>query len=599
MKHNFTKLLCFLVVVLVFSFTNSELKSEPASEIYELMPNISTCTSGKIKQSTKDRILKYVNDIRAIHKLDLVTYATAGDNDAQEAALICTANGTITHTPPTNYACYSAAGYKGCETSNLYIYMSSGQDNIDSETSIDALMIDENVPSLGHRLSIINPFLTKIAFGRVDGRPKSGQAQSWNVSSMTLKYQDYVDGPTSVDYVAYPQNNYPTRLFDKSWFLSFSAIANKTFWGGNFQSVNFLNAKIKVEKNGQSLTTSEISFNNNGNGSMGNCLQWKVAGLQNDTEYDVTISNVLVNGTAKTFTYKFNVTDKAAAAPSVPVLTMPADKATKQPETVSIACAKVSGADNYDFEIKSEDNSFNSNLDKTTDNSFLVEGLTMGTKFLWRARANNSAGSGAWSSYFTFTTAKAIPTASMLLGPENNKVVPFADIDFQWSTTDNTEKYEFQISNDIGFFKSNIFVEVTNLISPNYIYKNNLKLLKSDNKYYWRVRGSNSENVGEYSDIFDFRTDKISGISDLNYSTKIKTLSNGNYIFEFSNEVFTFNNPSVEIFDFIGNTLNSNMNIINNTLEINFNLLNLSSGTYIIKIMDKDINESYLINFNK
>lgn len=132
-------------ILLLFNFSNQAF-SENIGEIYEIVPNITNCTAGKLNTSIQDKILKYVNDIRAIHKLAPITYEIAGDKDAQEAALICTANGTITHTPPSTFACYTSSGRKGAEESNLYIYYFQGGGGIlpNSEESVDAWMIDDN-----------------------------------------------------------------------------------------------------------------------------------------------------------------------------------------------------------------------------------------------------------------------------------------------------------------------------------------------------------------------------------------------------------------------------------------------------------------------
>ncbi len=603
MRKNFTHIFKMLVIVLTFQFSNFltlSLNAENITDIYDNQPSITNCSAGTIKQSIKDKILKYVNDIRAIHKLAPVTYETAGDVNAQEAALICTANGNITHTPPSSSACYTSNGRKGAEESNLYIYYFQGGGGIlpNSEESIDAWMIDDNTPSLGHRLSIINPFLTKLAFGRVDGKPKAGSMQSWDVTSMTMNYQTYVNGTTTVDYVACPQNNYPINLFKKDWLMSFSAIADKNFWGGNFQSVNFSNATIKVSNGNTNLQISDVSFNNNGNGSMGNCLIWKAGGLQDEVEYDVTISNVFVNGQSKNFTYKFKLTNQAAALPTKPLLATPSNNATKVNEDVTFEWNKVTGNQvTYDFQVASEDLTFENKVENYNSNTFFVQGLPSGKKFNWKVRAINEVGVGEWSETFTFTTAKGMPSRASLLTPLELSTVPYENINFTWEFDENAEKYEFQVSNEKIFIAQTMFLNETNLTKNSYLYETSTKKLKSDSRYYWRVRASNTDETGEWSDIYEFKIDKIQSVrGENNNDFSILSMSNNNYSIKFKSDIVGLN---FDLFDMMGNKIGETKKSNSNEININFDELNISNGVYLLVLNYNNKQNTIILNYSK
>lgn len=603
MRKSFTHIFRMLVIALIFQFSNSltsTLYAENAADIYDNQPNIGNCNAGTIKQTIKDKILKYVNDIRTIHGLSAVTYATDGDVKAQEAALICTANGTISHTPPPSSACYTANGRTGAEQSNLYIYYFQGGGGIlpDSDESIEAWMIDDNTPSLGHRLSIINPFLTKIAFGRVDGKPKAGDMQAWDVSSMTMNYQSYVNGSTTVDYVACPQNNYPVKLFKKDWLMSFSAIADKDNWGGNFQSVNFNNATIEVKNGNTKLSITDKSFNNNGNGSMGNCLIWKAVGLQDEIEYDVAIGNVLVNGQPKSYTYKFKLTNEAAALPEKPLLASPANNATKVKNDVTFEWNQVAGNNiTYYIQLASDDLSYVKTIESYNSNTLLIEDLPSGTKFNWKVQAKSNVGSGEWSELSYFTTAKGMPDRASLLTPQHLALVPYENINFTWESDANAEKYEFQVSNEKIFIPQTMFINETTLVANNYTYLVSTQKLKSDSKYFWRARATNSDETGEWSDIYEFKIDKIQSVrGELNNDFSILSLNNNQYTIKFNGNI---NNAKFDLFDMMGNKIIETKQNTTNEININFDELNVSNGVYLLVFSYNNKQNTIMINYSK
>jgi len=142
---------------------------------------VPSCQEGALTTAEKEYVLEYVNFIRYLHNLKPVVYDYGGDVKAQKAALIQVANGQLSHTPPTSWNCYSQDGYDGSENSNLHLQwgISEGQ-QIDSRVSIVGWMLDNMSQNAqdrcGHRRAIINPFVTSISFGRVDGQGPAGWA---------------------------------------------------------------------------------------------------------------------------------------------------------------------------------------------------------------------------------------------------------------------------------------------------------------------------------------------------------------------------------------------------------------------------------------
>ena len=87
----------------------------------------------------------------------------------------------------------------------------------------------------------------------------------------------------------------------------FSAIASKTsLWANGSGEVSYANANVIVSSGGQNLAVSGKQANYEGYG-MPNSLQWKVAGLQSNTDYQVSISGVSVNGVSRQYQYSFRL----------------------------------------------------------------------------------------------------------------------------------------------------------------------------------------------------------------------------------------------------------------------------------------------------
>jgi hypothetical protein len=60
------------------------------------------------------------------------------------------------------------------------------------------------------------------------------------------------------------------------------------------------------EDGGGALTITDQGFDYAGQG-LPNSLKWKAPGLQPDTDYTVSITGVLVNGSARSFSYPLRI----------------------------------------------------------------------------------------------------------------------------------------------------------------------------------------------------------------------------------------------------------------------------------------------------
>ncbi|MES2986300.1 MAG: CAP domain-containing protein [Pseudomonadota bacterium] len=278
------------------------------AQLYTVQPDIAACQAGQLKPEVGARVLATLNDIRARHALPPVTYAAAEEAGVMQSSLMMAANNALSHTPPSSWNCYTAAGATAAGQSNIYLgggsglrYSQDGDIVIGFITDVNNLVID----SVGHRRWLLYPFLSTISYGRVAGRYQtSNRADGASIKVINTTQNNA--GPLP-DFVAYPYQDYPARYFNTSALLSFGVIANKTGGFGSNATVNFSGATIAVRvRGGAAMTVSKVAFDNDGFG-LPNNLQFAVAGLANNTIYDVTINNVIVSGTARNYTYFFRI----------------------------------------------------------------------------------------------------------------------------------------------------------------------------------------------------------------------------------------------------------------------------------------------------
>ncbi|MDG2535734.1 CAP domain-containing protein [Sphingomonas sp. HITSZ_GF] len=276
--------------------------------LYSTQADITACQAGVLKPEVGARVLATLNDIRAHHRLPAVTYASTEDAAVQQSALMMAANGQLSHTPPSTWNCYTAAGATAAGQSNIYLGMGGGLRYTQDADILIGWLTDTNnlvANNIGHRRWLLHPFLSTISYGRVAGRYQTSNRTD-GASIKVINSSQNTAGPLP-DYVAYPFEDYPARYFDTSALLSFGVIANKSSNFGANSAVNFSAATISVRvRGGAALTVSNISFDNDGYG-LPNNLQWSVAGLAANTIYDVTISNVTVSGATRSYSYYFRL----------------------------------------------------------------------------------------------------------------------------------------------------------------------------------------------------------------------------------------------------------------------------------------------------
>ncbi|PJB83007.1 MAG: hypothetical protein CO090_01835 [Acidobacteria bacterium CG_4_9_14_3_um_filter_49_7] len=305
--------------------TPEELATEVFGSLYEKLPDLAHCIAGALSQQEIEAAVRTVNAIRLLHHLPPVSLDPGMDSGSANAALITTANRSMTHHPAPESLCFSDEGAEASTHSNLFISTYSIWDPtsvgrripdivnqmkkylIPTSDIVISWLIDRNIPSLGHRRWLLNPFLTEVSFGRVDTISHTGNR--WDViTGSALAYHAAREIPSlpANFFVACPFNDYPAVFFHKNEFLSFSAIPINANMFGN-EIVNFDAATITItNQHGKSMPVKDVHWDNNAYG-VPNALIWKTPGIKPHKRYNVTIANVRFGNASYTYRYIFRI----------------------------------------------------------------------------------------------------------------------------------------------------------------------------------------------------------------------------------------------------------------------------------------------------
>ena len=275
--------------------------------------DINNCYAGKLSESFRNEFLSEMNTVRNLHGLPSIKYDYAREDEMMQTALILAANNILTHYPELNTDCYSDIGAVGAKTSNLELasrsimYDYSPAESVRNFTHDKFNVVANNV---GHRRWIINPFMEKSAYGSVHA-PSIKDNQFPYVVGTSHKTLYSQKNPTTakLGVIAYPYHNYPAKYFIEGAILSASILIDQNDYWAN-KNVDYSKAKLVVtERGGGNQEIRDISYDNVGMGIPNN-IQFYFDGLKNNVIYDVKISNVLVNGQPKDYTYWFKVDDQ-------------------------------------------------------------------------------------------------------------------------------------------------------------------------------------------------------------------------------------------------------------------------------------------------
>ena len=254
------------------------------------------CNPGTTADNFQDAVLDRINYFRAMAGVPAdVTLADDSDRQAQAAALMMSVNGTLSHAPPTDWACYSADGAAGAGSANLYL----GTYALDA---ITGFMRDPGAGNdrVGHRRWLLYPQTRTMGAGNIP--PAAG----YPASSALRVFDNHMweaRPPVRDDFVAWPPPG----------FVPYPVVFAR--WSFSYPDADFGAATVTM-RSGSANVTLQQSAPVDGFGE--NTLVWIPLGLADganwprptaDTAYDVTVRNVIINNQSRDFTYRVTIFD--------------------------------------------------------------------------------------------------------------------------------------------------------------------------------------------------------------------------------------------------------------------------------------------------
>ena len=260
--------------------------------------NLTTGDKGTTSPAYRNAVLTRVNWFRALAGVPATVSLNPVWSEAdQQAALMMMANQQLSHTPPTSWLFYTAAGAEAASKSNLCL-------GFISDPGCVQMYISDFGPSnaaAGHRRWLLYPQTTAIGTGDVQGTGVYQMANAmWVIDSATYSRPR---PPTRDVFVAWPPPGY----------VPFQVVSPR--WSFSYPSADFASAIVTMQRNGAPVPVRQEAV---ANGTGENSIVWvpdnqdandfkTPAAPAQDTTTVVTVSNVLVNNTPRTFTYAVTI----------------------------------------------------------------------------------------------------------------------------------------------------------------------------------------------------------------------------------------------------------------------------------------------------
>jgi hypothetical protein len=262
--------------------------------------NRSTCTAGTTSQAYTDATILRVNYFRAMAGLPGdVILSNAWNLKAQDAALMMSAQGALSHSPDATWSCYTAGGAEAAGKSNLAL-------GADAAAAIDLYMDDPGSggnAAVGHRRWILYPPTKIMGTGNIPATGGWAANDLWVIGGAGAR-------PSEPAWVAWPPAGYlPWQILPRS----------SGRWSFSYPGATFTGAAISMQRAG---TNVPVTLETQAQGYGDNTIVWVPQGIpasapSGDVSYTVTVSNVVVGGKSQLYTYSVTIID-----PDVPALSI-------------------------------------------------------------------------------------------------------------------------------------------------------------------------------------------------------------------------------------------------------------------------------------
>jgi uncharacterized protein YkwD len=268
--------------------------------------------AGTLSAGFLDAIRNRVNWYRTMAGLPgTVSFDPTLNAKSQQAALMMSANRSLSHSPPPSWRFYTAAGAEAAGHSNLAL----GRADADA---IDLFIQDSGAGNtfVGHRRWILYPPQQTMGVGSIPSTDWGTAPPA--MALWVLSGNGNPNPPSTPEVVTWPPPGYvPYEAVFQRWSMSYA-----------LGSASFATANVTMTRDGVNVPVNIISRTDNGYGN--DTLVWEPDGAGwpfsqdahgqpgQDVTYTVTVDHVSVGGVFKSFSYTTSVFD--AAAPDVPGL---------------------------------------------------------------------------------------------------------------------------------------------------------------------------------------------------------------------------------------------------------------------------------------
>ncbi|MGB1250144.1 MAG: CAP domain-containing protein [Candidatus Promineifilaceae bacterium] len=265
--------------------------------------SIGGCVAGDTSAEFKASVAHRINYYRAMAGLAADVKMKPEYNAlAQAAALMMSAQNSLSHTPGAGWACYTQTGADGAASSNLAL-------GHNGSSSIFGYMQDRgthNAP-VGHRRWILYPFTTE--FGTGDVPATSGHAAANGLMVFGTFSTDRIARDS---FVAWPPPGFvPYQVVYPRWSFSLGA--------SGFDPIDFSNATVSMTIDG--VATPVVIESADGENDLGygeRAIVWRPTSMGDGASWprpstnsviQIQISNVNYEGSMQSFNYTVTVID--------------------------------------------------------------------------------------------------------------------------------------------------------------------------------------------------------------------------------------------------------------------------------------------------
>jgi type IX secretion system substrate protein len=216
--------------------------------------------------------------------------------------------------------------------------------------------------------------------------------------------------------------------------------------------------------------------------------------------------------------------DCSPRAPEQTILKSPENKSKVSTDKITFQWLQSERANNYKLRIFNDLQKTVLNQEQVIKDTTANIELALSSEFFWDVTAYNFAGDSSVSETWSFRTRDtAKPNIVNIITPEQNSKELDCSFEIVWEQDESADHYQLEISID-EWFTEIVLVDATT--ATEYL----AQLAMNGKEYYLRIRASNENGDGEWSEFIQFRIKNILTIDwEFNFSKEIVGVYPGNF----------------------------------------------------------------------